>query len=141
MLRTFFRKAKEMIEVFNPKSEKVMSFESYDELLEYIKDIERDKQFENRLKLSEDSWSFTIHSNQRLSSVYWRAIKATNILLTEQEQNAYEQGCNLLEICKGDVKDMDQIILTPDIDIESLKVSWCQDYCSKHGYNFIETRH
>ena len=130
-----------MIDVFNPKSEKVMSFKSYDELLEYIKGIERDKQFESRLKLPKDSWSFTIHSNQRLSSVYWRAIKATNILLTDQEQNAYEQGYNLLEICKGDVKDMDQIILTPDIDIEGLKIGWCHDYCSKHGYTFIETRH
>ena len=130
-----------MIDVFNPKSEKVMSFKSYDELLEYIKGIERGKQFESRLKLPKESWSFTIHSNQRLSSAYWRAIKATNILLTDQEQNAYEQGYNLLEICKGDVKDMDQIILTPDIDIEGLKIGWCQDYCSKHGYTFIETRH
>jgi hypothetical protein len=130
-----------MIEIFNSNSEKIMSFKDYDALLEYIEEIERDKQFEDRLELNKEHWNFTIRSNQSLSTVYWRAIKATNILLTDQEQSAYEQGYNLLEMCKGKAKNMNQVILTPDIDIEDLKRSWCKDYCSEHGYTFIETRH
>jgi hypothetical protein len=130
-----------MIEVFDSTNEKVMSFEDYEELFEHIKETENQKQLDTRLENDGNQWSFVIHSNQRLSSVYWRAVKATSILLTEKEQDAYEQGCHLLETCKGDIKTMDQIILTSEIDLDEMKKSWCRDYCSTHGYTFIETRH
>lgn len=130
-----------MIDLFDSRTEKVMSFEDFDTLFAYIKAIENQKQLETRTENDRELWNFIIHSNQRLSSVYWRAIKATSIILTEKEQDAYEQGYHLLEICKGDIRSASQVILTPEVDIDEVKKSWCRDYCSTHGYTFIETRH
>ena len=123
-----------MIEVFNEGKGSTESFESYDALLKHIKEIEKQKQLETRKENDREFWSFIIHSNQRLSSVYWRAIKATDILLTEKEQDAYEKGLNLLEMCKGDQNNPTQIILTPDINLNEITKSWCRDYCLSHGY-------
>jgi hypothetical protein len=123
-----------MIEIFNEVKGNTESFESYDALLKHIKAIEKQKQLETRIKNDREFWSFIIHSNQRLSSVYWRAIKATGILLTEKEQDAYENGLNLLEMCNGDQDNPTQIILTPDINLKEITKSWCRDYCLNHGY-------
>lgn len=123
-----------MIEIFNEFKGSTESFQSYDALLKHIKEIEEQKQQETRLKNDRELWSFIIHPNQRLSSVYWRAIKATSILLTEKEQDAYEKGLNLLEMCNGNQDNLTQIILTPDINLKEIKKSWCRDYCSNHGY-------
>ena len=123
-----------MIEIFNEIKGSTESFESYDALLRHIKEIEKQKQLETRMENDREFWNFIIHSNQRLSSVYWRAIKATSILLTEKEQDAYENGLNLLEMCKGDQDNPTQIILTPDINLKEITKNWCRDYCLNHGY-------
>ena len=123
-----------MIEIFNEVKGSTESFESYDALLRHIKEIEKQKQLETRMENDREFWNFIIHSNQRLSSVYWRAIKATSILLTEKEQDAYENGLNLLEMCKGDQDNPTQIILTPDINLKEITKNWCRDYCLNHGY-------
>jgi hypothetical protein len=123
-----------MIEIFNEVEGSTESFQSYDALLKHIKEIEEQKQQETRLKNDRELWSFIIHPNQRLSSVYWRAIKATSILLTEKEQDAYEKGLNLLEMCNGTQDNLTQIILTPDINLKEITKSWCRDYCLNHGY-------
>ena len=123
-----------MIEIFNENKGSTESFQSYDALLKHIKEIEKQKQLKTRMKNDRELWSFIIHPNQRLSSVYWRAIKATSILLTEKEQDAYEKGLNLLEMCKGDEDNSTQIILTPDIDVDEIKKNWCRDYCLNHGF-------
>jgi hypothetical protein len=123
-----------MIEIFNEGKGNTESFQSYDALLKHIKEIEEQKQQETRLKNDRELWSFIIHPNQRLSSVYWRAIKATSILLTEKEQDAYEKGLNLLEMCNGNQDNLTQIILTPDINLKEITKSWCRDYCLNHGY-------
>lgn len=109
-----------MIEIFNEVKGSTESFQSYDALLKHIKEIEEQKQQETRLKNDRELWSFIIHPNQRLSSVYWRAIKATSILLTEKEQDAYEKGLNLLEMCNGNQDNLTQIILTPDINLKEM---------------------
>lgn len=129
-----------MIELFNNKSEQVMSFQDYDDLLSYIKNAEHENQKETRLQKDREYWSFTFHSNQRLSLVYWKAIMANQIILTEKEQDAYEGGYDLLEICEGDSKKIKQIILTPSVDIEEIKKIWCREYCARRGYSFIEAR-
>jgi hypothetical protein len=123
-----------MIEIFNEGKGNTESFGSYDALLKHIKAIEKQKQLETRMKNDREFWSFIIHSNQRLSSVYWRAIKATSILLTEKEQDAYENGLNLLEMCNEDQDNPTQIILTPDINLKEITKSCCRDYCLNHGY-------
>ena len=123
-----------MIEIFNEDKGSTESFQSYDTLLKHIKEIEEHKQQETRMENDRELWSFIIHPNQRLSSVYWRAIKATSILLTEKEQDAYEKGLNLLEMCNGNQDTLTQIILTPDINLKEITKSWCRDYCLKHGF-------
>jgi hypothetical protein len=138
---TFFRKVNRMIELFDSRTEKVISFEDSNALFEYIRELENQKQLETRMENDRELWSFIIHSNQRLSSVYWRAIKAISIMLTEEEQEAYEKGYHLLEICKGDIRSAIQVILTPEVDIEEMKKNWCEEYCSNHGYTFIGTKH
>lgn len=32
-----------------------------------------------------------------------------------------------------------QLPVRQDLDIESLKKEWCEDYCKAHGYSLIET--
>jgi hypothetical protein len=126
-----------MIEIFNEAKEKLV-FKNYDALLKHIKEIEEEKSVKTG---QEENWVFTIHPRERFAEFYWRAIKAINILLTEKEQDAYEKGLNLLNIRKGNQHGLDQIILTPDVNVKEIKKSWCKDYCSQHGYTFIETRH
>lgn len=130
-----------MIEIFNETKGKLI-FQNYDTLFEHIKKIEEQKILEEeRPELYDKPWDFIIHPNQRLSPLYWRAIKALSILLTNEEQGAYEQGYDLLEIYKGDVKSMEQIVLTPEINIEEMKEIWCQDYCLSNGYEIINQLH
>ena len=131
-----------MIEIFDSNSKKIMSFDSYDSLMQHIKQIEREKLLdEERPELYSKPWDFVIHPRESLGSIYWRVIKALDILMSNEEQNAYEDGYNLLEVYRGDVKSKTQVVLSPDIDIEDLKESWCQDYCLKNGYTFVDTRH
>ena len=131
-----------MIKVFEPKSGKIILFEDYDALFQHIKRIEDQKLLEEeRPELHKKPWAFIIHPTQKLSPIYWRAIKAFSILLTNQEQYAYEKGYDLLEIYKGDVKSMRQIVLTPEINVEEMKEIWCQDYCLGYGYEIINNLH
>ena len=123
-----------MIEIFNKGKGNIETFENYEALLKHIKEIEKRK-FEETKK---EDWSFTIHSHERLSRLYWDAVKAFRTFMTEKEQDAYENELNLLEMCKGDEDNATQIILTPDIDIKEIKESWCRDYCLNHGYSFLD---
>lgn len=125
-----------MIEIFNEVKGSLETFKNYDDLFKYIKAIERQKLIEQ----GQEGWIFTIYSNESLERFYWNAIKAIEILLTEKEQDAYENGLDLLEMSKGYEDSTTQIILTPDIDIEVLKEDWCKDYCLSHGYIFLGTR-
>jgi hypothetical protein len=125
-----------MIEIFNEGKGNIETFESYEDLLKHIKAIEK-KRFEETGK---EEWNLTIYSNERLARLYHYAIESFRIFMTEKEQEAYENELNLLEMYKGDEDNPTQIILTPDIDIDKIKESWCRDYCLSHGYNFLDTR-
>jgi hypothetical protein len=125
-----------MIDIFNEGKGNMESFQSYDALLKHIKAIEKRKFVET----GQEDWIFTIHSHERLAGFYWNAVKAISILLTEKEQDAYENGLNLLEMCKGDQNNSIQIILTPDIDVNEIIKNWCRDYCLNHGYIFLGTK-
>ena len=125
-----------MIEIFNEAKGKLV-FKNYDALLTHIKEIEKVKFLTTR---QEEGWVFTIHPYERFAEFYWRAIKAINILLTEKEQDAYEKGFNLLNIRKGSQNGLDQIILTPDVNVKEIKKSWCQDYCLENGCMIFERK-
>jgi len=126
-----------MIEIFNEAKGIMKSFKSYDDLLNHIKAIERQKFIE----AGQEDWIFTIYSNETLGRFYDNAVKAIDILLTKKEQAAYENGFELLEMSRGDQDNTTQVILVPDMDVNEIKKDWCQDYCLKHGYIFLSTRH
>jgi hypothetical protein len=125
-----------MIEIFNESNEKLWSFKSYNSLFKHIKETENQK----LLETGQEDWKFIVHPHERLSVLYWRTVKAIEILLTPREQEAYEIGLNVLEICKGDCNNPSQIILTPDINVKEIKKNWCRDYCIDNGYIFSETK-
>jgi hypothetical protein len=87
-----------MIEIFNESKGK-LGFQSYNGLFRHIKEIEKQK----LLKTGQRGWNFIVHSNERLAGTYWSAVKAFEIFLTPKEQEAYENGLNLLEVWKGAV--------------------------------------
>ncbi len=123
-----------MIEIFNESKAK-LEFESYESLFDYIKKQIKDQ---NPLKEGQEDWNFVVHSSERLSAVYHIAVKAIEIFLTPKEQEAYENGLNLLEMYKGDSDTPTQIVLTNDINVHEMKKSWCRDYCLEHGYTMFE---
>ena len=126
-----------MIDIFNEDTGNMEAFKSYDDLLEHIKALENQKFVETGEK---QYWIFNVHSPESLAGPYWKAAKAISILLTKEEQDAYENGLNLIEMFKGDNENPTQIILTPDIDIKEIQKKWCREYCSKHGYVFLCTK-
>jgi hypothetical protein len=125
-----------MIEIFNEAKGKLV-FKNYDALLTHIKDIEKTKFLATS---KEENWIFTIHPYERFAEFYWRAVKAINILLTEKEQDAYEKGFNLLNIRKGSQNGLDQVILTPDVNVKEIKKSWCHAYCLENGSIIFERK-
>jgi hypothetical protein len=126
-----------MIEIFNEAKGIMESFKSYDDLLNHIKAIERQKLIEG----DQEGWIFTIYSNETLGRLYDNFVKVTEILLTEKEQEAYEGGFEILETSKGDQGNITQVILLPDMDVNKIKKDWCKDYCLKHGYIFLSAGH
>lgn len=122
-----------MIEIFNGSKGKLV-FQSYNGLFRHIREIEKQK----LLETGQRNWNFIIHSNERLSGTYWSAVKAFEIFLTPKEQQAYENGLNLLELYKGDPENPYQVILTPDVNLKEIKKSWCRDYCIENGYTVSE---
>lgn len=131
-----------MIKIFDPNSKEFLEFEGYDGLFQYIIKMEREKASgEEFPELYEKPWAFIMRPRQSLSTLYWRAIEAMGILLTQQEQDAYEQGYGLLEIYKGDAKSKEQVVLTPETNVGEMKAVWCQDYCLSHGYEVIHSLH
>ena len=107
---------------------------SYHELCEHINKIERLKSLET----ARPRWSFVRRKHETLSFVYCKFPKAFEEIFTPQEKEAFEKGLSLIEISKGDEKNVDQILLTPQLDTASLKRKWCHDYCVEHGYMISE---
>jgi len=119
-----------MIEILNVHTRKKEYFLSYGDLVKHIEIIEED----NFLGKGKEIWSLSFYSHRTLELFYWQMVRAINVLLTEEQQRAYEKKLSLLEICKGHRDEAVQIILTPDVDVEEIKKDWCKDYCLSHGY-------
>jgi hypothetical protein len=125
-----------MIDILNKTNGHMKSFQSYDDLLKHIKKIEEEKFIET----GQRGWGFSIYTPEMLSPFYWRAISACDMLLTEKEQDAYENKLNLLEMRRGDGANFVQIILTQDVNINDVIKNYCQDYCLIQGLTLIETK-
>jgi hypothetical protein len=123
-----------MIEISN-ENEK-LEFQGYNSLCKHIGEIEKKKFLETGRR----DWTFNVHSPERLSKLYFQAVKLLETFLTLKEQEAYEKGLNLLEICKGDPENPYQVVLTPNINVKEMRKVWCRDYFLEKGYMISERK-
>jgi hypothetical protein len=114
---------------------KIGSFGNYRELYQHITHSENLKLLEDHPQFAQDPWSFTVYSPERVAQQLQDTQKQYNIPVMWE---AFEQKLGLLEICKGDCTKLIQIVLTPDVDVEGLRQSWCQSYCKTRGYALFE---
>jgi hypothetical protein len=124
-----------MIEVYIMPQTLVGLFENYNELFEFICETENQKLSESHLKYG-GGWSFVLYSPDRVAFLYndrKRGLFAPKVNPNIKE--AYEQQVSLVEICTGDYKHPEYIVVTPNVNMQYLKKKWCIDYCT--FYNFV----
>ena len=129
-----------MLNLISPQGDVLGAFPSYDELLDHL---QLKKLFWERcsglyggpvhpgFSPFKPAWNFTYYKNPYLASMYpaMRHPPAVGA-----EKFALEHGLDYIEIFTGDADNPTQIAVTPDVDVPSLKQTWCQDYCRAHGY-------
>lgn len=124
-----------MIGIFNPPANEMKMFETVEQLFKYIITIENEKMLEDHEHFGKTEWSFGIVSAQHVRELYHNTKKED---LTEALCEAYEQELPLLEISHGDFRNLACFPLTPDIDLEALKMDWCRSYCKAHQFYLAE---
>lgn len=102
-------------------------FENYDELFDYLMEIENLKLVARCPNFKHMNWSFTIYSPKHVSALYTYN-KAPCIAIKE----AFEESLPLIEVCTGDYKNPFYIAVTPNVNMDFLKKKWCIDYCTYH---------
>lgn len=125
-----------MIEVYIMPQSLVGLFANYNELFDFICETENQKLSEGHLKYGGSIWSFVLYPPDRVVSLYndrKRGLFAPKINPNVKE--AYEQQLSLVEICTGDYKNPQYIVVTPNVNMEYLKKKWCIEYCT--FYNFV----
>ena len=116
-----------MIIIVPLNGEPIEHFEDYTDLFDYITMIENMKLIAKRPNVKHMDWSFTIYSPKRVLALY-----AYSRVSSEAMKEAAEENLPLIEICIGDYKKPQHIILTPNVDMDYLKKKWCIDYCTYH---------
>lgn len=102
-------------------------FDDFDELFDCITTIENLKLVAKCPDTEHLSWSFTIYQPRRVAAL---CIPKRNAHPTIFE--AFDENLPLIEICIGDYKKPQYIVLTPNVDLNHLKQKWCIDYCTFH---------
>jgi hypothetical protein len=83
-----------------------------------------------------DPWSFLVLTPNRIAALLCTLRKPYDPLML---QEAWEKQLSLVEICKGNFKELKQIIVEQGVDIEALQKNWCFDYCKAHNMHVKET--
>ena len=122
-----------MIKLTNLTDGRHRSFSDYHEVCHYLRQVERDKALES----GETEWVFIRRPYESLSLLYYRSASFKDYL-TCKEKEAVKKQLGLIEIVKGNRKNMVQILYTRHLDTEGLKRDWCQDYCVAHGVEVRE---
>lgn len=134
-----------MIHLLNESREHIENFNSYGELADYIhkKELSRTRMLASMtfdwMHLPpnlEEEWSFVVYTHESLKTTY---ATMRNPPLTEIEWEAFERGLDLIEIHYGNARSRTQILVTGDVDIESLQKDWCLAYGKAHDYIIEET--
>jgi hypothetical protein len=112
-------------------------FETYRELYLHIMHIENAKLLEDhpQYQFGEPQWSFSVNSPQQIAQQFHNREKQYDVSIMLE---AFERKLNLLEICQGDYKKLTQVILTPDIDLESARQKWIDLYCEEHNFVVVD---
>jgi len=126
-----------MLKVFGLSKEKIGIFDDYDNFLNFITALENQKLLEVSPSFGRGYWAFAEYSQEKLQKICaW--IKPG--YLTTVQTKALEQKLGLVEICRGDPGALQEIPVTPELDVEELKNTFCLDYCREHGWRLIETQ-
>lgn len=126
-----------MLKVLDRIKKSIGEFHSYDALLGFITSLENQKLLEGAPSYGRSYWSFAEYNLEDLKKACaW--IKPE--FLTTVQLKALEQKLGLLEICRGDFTILQEIIITPELDIEGFKRKFCLDYCLSQNWRLIETQ-
>lgn len=133
-----------MLILFDLPYKNVHAFKTYSALYNQLKNVEKCP--------GKGKWIFARHSWQRMMSCY-RYVR--NRKLCGQLPETFEQGLekalkraagesagegggsqetDVFEIINGNPKKPVFIPLTPDVDVNALRLEWRQNYCKAHGY-------
>ena len=101
--------------------------------VDFIDEIKNTRFFEDKPEFQHEHWSFTRYSHERVAHLFrnWKKCFGTPEIPPGIKQ-AYEQELSLIEVCTGIYDDPDYIPITADLDIETLKRQWHQDYWLYH---------
>ena len=126
-----------MLKVFGLSKEKIGIFDDYDDFLNFITALENQKLLEGSPSFGRGYWAFAEYSPEKLVDVCaW--VKPG--YLTTVQTKALEQKLGLVEICRGDPGVLQEFPVTPELDVNELKNTFCLDYCRNRGWRLVETR-
>ncbi len=111
-------------------------FENYPELYQHIRNQENSKLLESHPEFGQSFWSFLVHLPERIPELINTLKKDHDV---EVLREAWRQQLSVVEMCEGDFKNIRQILVTPNINIDALREDWCLDYCDAHGMSVTES--
>lgn len=123
-----------MIYLYSNK-QRVKAFKNFDYLLEYINLHENSPLVDCNSYHDQQKWKFIYHLYRKLSN---QCETMSHPALTGRELEAFEQQLDLIEIYSGDSQSIEQIIVTPDLDVAGLIKNWCFNYCYAKGLVLLE---
>jgi hypothetical protein len=117
-----------MIEVQTVSNNEKETFQSYDNLFEYIVEAENLKMLELEPDFRSMQWSFTAYSPRHVQALYTH-LKDQHLAVRQASENQLP----LIEICSGDFTNPEYVVGTEDTKIRYLKKKWTLAYCASHG--------
>lgn len=116
-----------MIEIIGLFGQQVYQFEDYNQLFDYLVEMENRKLITHYTDFKQMNWSFTIYSPKQVASLYAYSKNPVDAI-----REAFEDGLPLIEICNGSYQHPTYMVNTPNIDLGYLKKKWCLDYSRSH---------
>lgn len=102
-------------------------FESFNELFVELTTAGNSKLLDDQSNFAHMNWNFTVYPPKRVTALYAHTKDPC-----EAMQEAVEDNLPLIEICAGDYKKPQYIVLTTNVDMDYLKRKWCVDWCTFH---------
>jgi hypothetical protein len=82
-------------------------------------------------------WNFLVLTPDRIAALLNTLKKPYDHLML---QEAWEKQLTVVDLCKGDFKELQQVVVQSAAQIEALQQEWCADYCAAHGMSVKESR-